>query len=476
MLNSDTDKIPPTIFRALALLLSGAFLMILNETVMSVAISTLMEEFSVTAASAQWLTTAFMLTMAVVIPMTGVILQRFSIRQVFFTAVALFTLGTTLCAVAMIFPMLVTGRVIQASGTALMLPLLMTTVMTFIPPHKRGRVMGMITVVIAVAPAIGPTFSGFVIQTLNWRWSFIIMLPLGLLILVIGSRLIQNIGERRPARFDVLSVILSATTFGGLIYGLSSIGEAVESRAPVSPYIPLGIGFLALLLFVARQIKLQETDTVLLDLRCFKRPAFTLGVIILLFSMSALFGTIILIPIYLQIIRGMETLQIGLILLPGGLTMGLVSPFIGRIYDRLGPRVLVVPGTAVVTSALLIMHTFSTSTPPALIIGSHMLLSLGLACVMTPLMTSVLGSLPRNLYTHGSAILNTLQQLAGAAGTALFITIMTLGVKKSGAADPITGTLHGIENAFLWGAALTSVAVICSFFIRKPNVSLVSHH
>lgn len=376
----------------------------------------------------------------------------------------------------MIFPMLVTGRVIQASGTALMLPLLMTTVMTFIPPHKRGRVMGMITVVIAVAPAIGPTFSGFVIQTLNWRWSFIIMLPLGLLILVIGSRLIQNIGERRPARFDVLSVILSATTFGGLIYGLSSIGEAVESRAPVSPYIPLGIGFLALLLFVARQIKLQETDTVLLDLRCFKRPAFTLGVIILLFSMSALFGTIILIPMYLQIIRGMETLQIGLILLPGGLTMGLVSPFVGRIYDRLGPRVLVVPGTAVVTSALLIMHTFSTSTPPALIIGSHMLLSLGLACVMTPLMTSVLGSLPRHLYTHGSAILNTLQQLAGAAGTALFITIMTLGVKKSGAADPITGTLHGIENAFLWGAALTSVAVICSFFIRKPNVSLVSHH
>jgi DHA2 family lincomycin resistance protein-like MFS transporter len=237
----------------LGVLLVATFVMILNETVMGVALPRLMEQFEITAATVQWLTTGFMLTMAVVIPMTGLILQRFTTRTVFIAAIGLFTAGTALAAASTVFPMLVAARVIQASGTAVMLPLLMTTVMTFVPAERRGRTMGFITIVIAVAPAIGPTFSGFILNNFTWRWMFLAVLPIAVLALVLGGVLIKNLGETRPVKLDLLSALLSAVAFGGLIYGLSSFGEsAAGNHTPVPPYVAVGVGAASLALFVFR--------------------------------------------------------------------------------------------------------------------------------------------------------------------------------------------------------------------------------
>lgn len=465
------EAIPGQVKLVIGILLVASFVMILNETVMSVAIPRLMEEFTVTAATAQWLTTGFMLTMAVVIPTTGLILTRFSTRSVFLAAMGTFTVGTALAAVAPVFPVLVAARVIQASGTAVMLPLLITTVLTFVPVSRRGRTMGLISIVIAVAPAVGPTFSGFILANLGWRWMFLTVLPIAAIALVVGGSLVKNITTPRAVPVDVLSIVLSATAFGGLIYGLSSIGEATEGGAAISPAVPLVIGVLSLALFTWRQLGLQRQDAALLDLRPFRSRTFTVSLLMMLISMGALFGTLILLPIFLQNVMGLSTLETGLVLLPGGLTMGLIAPIVGRLFDRVGPRPLVIPGSVVVATALSLMTLLSAGSATWHVVAIHVLLSVGLGFLMTPLMTSALGSVQPALYSHGSAILNTLQQLAGGAGTALFITVMSTrtaaGVTEGlGAVEAQAG---GIHDAFLCGAALAVVAVAFSFLVRKPT-------
>ena len=229
-------------------------MVILNETIMGVALPNLMVDLQITAASAQWLTTAYLLTMAIVIPLTGYLLERFPLRRVYMAAMTLFTIGTLIAALAPGFGVLLTGRIVQASGTAVMLPLLFTTVLTLVPPAHRGRMMGVISIVIAVAPAIGPTVSGLILATLDWRWIFWLVLPLALLALVLGAIWVRNVTETDDVRFDVLSVILSAFAFGGLIFGLSSIGEAAAGHAIVPVWIPLVGGTVALIAFILRQL------------------------------------------------------------------------------------------------------------------------------------------------------------------------------------------------------------------------------
>ncbi|MGC0142107.1 MULTISPECIES: MDR family MFS transporter [unclassified Pseudactinotalea] len=468
---SAEETISPQVKLVIGVLLVAAFVMILNETIMSVAIPRLMVQFAVTAATAQWLTTAFMLTMAVVIPTTGLILTRFSTRSVFIGAMSMFTAGTLMAAVAPVFPVLVAARVVQATGTAVMLPLLLTTVLTFVPVSRRGRTMGLISIVISVAPAIGPTFSGFILVNLTWRWMFLTVLPIALVALALGAALVKNITTPKSTPFDVLSIVLSAITFGSLIYGLSSIGESTEGNAAIPPALPLVIGTLTLVAFVWRQLVLQRTDSALLDLRPFTSRTFSVGLGMMLISMGALFGTLILLPIYLQNVMGLTTLETGLMLFPGGLTMGLIAPFVGRLFDRIGPRPLVIPGSVMLAGALGVMTLLSADSATWHVVGAHMLLSLGLGFLMTPLMTSALGSLQQHLYSHGSAIMNTLQQLAAAAGTALFITIMSVRTASEldAGLGPVAAQAAGVHQAFLWGAGVALVAVATSFLVRKPE-------
>lgn len=451
--------------------MAAAFVVILNETIMGVALPRLMADLDITAATAQWLTTGFLLTMAVVIPLTGYLLARFPLRGVFLTAMTLFAAGTLIAALAPGFGVLLAGRVVQASGTAIMMPLLMTTVLNVVPATHRGRMMGVISIVIAVAPAVGPTVSGLILSVLDWRWMFWLVLPIALLALALGALWVRNVTETREARFDVLSVVLSALGFGGLIFGLSSIGEAASGHAPVPVWIPLVVGAASLVAFVARQLVLQRTDAALLDLRVFRSRAFRLAVVLVVVVMAALFGSLILLPIYLQQVLGLDTLAVGLMLLPGGILMGLIAPVVGGLFDRFGPTPLVIPGMIVAAAALWGMTTFDSATTVGWVITVHVTLNLGLGCVFTPLLTSALGSLPHALYSHGSATVGTLQQVAGAAGTALFVTLMSVGAASAlqNGVDTVEATAAGVHTAFVVGAIVASAAVILACFVRKPS-------
>lgn len=461
---------------AVGLLLLSTFVVILNETIMGVAIPRLMTDLSIPASTAQWVSTAFMLTMAVVIPITGFVIQRTTTRRTFLTAMTLFSAGTLVSALAPGFPVLLAGRVIQASGTAIMLPLLMTTAMTVTPPARRGRTMGTISIVISVAPALGPTISGLILSALSWRWLFGIVLPIALATLVLGAVRMPNLTTPRQARVDVSSVLLSALAFGGIVYGLSQIGGAATGESPVATWTPLVVGAIALSLFVARQLWLQRTDDALLDLRTFTSPTFSVSTVIMAVSMISLFGTIILLPIYAQTVLRLTTLQTGLLLLPGGLLMGLLAPPVGRAYDRFGPRVLLVPGTVAVSVSAWGFTTLTATSSPWLLLASHVTLSIGLAFIFTPLFSASLGSLPPHLYAHGSAVVATVQQVAGAAGTALFVTVMTAqaATLTGGGSSAIRAMAGGVHSAFLIGAVISLLAIPAALALRVRSVDAAS--
>ncbi|WP_314507433.1 MFS transporter [uncultured Microbacterium sp.] len=330
--------------------------------------------------------------------------------------------------------------------------------------------MGVVSIVIAVAPAIGPTVSGVILSVADWRWIFWLVLPISILALVLGAIFLRNVTKTHFVKFDVLSTVLSAFAFGGLIFGLSSVGEAALGHAPVPVWIPIVVGTVALIAFVLRQLQLQRTDAALLDLRTFRSRPFSIAVALIAIVMASLFGSLILLPIYLQQVLGLNTLAVGLVLLPGGILMGAMAPLVGSAFDRYGPTTLVIPGVMIVAGALWGMTTFGAATPVAWIIAVHATLSIGLGLVLTPLLTSALGSLPQPLYPHGSAILRTVQQVAGAAGTALFVTVMTVtaAAQSELGAAPSTSTAAGVHNALLIGALVATLGALLACFVRKP--------
>ena len=454
----------------IGLLLVSTFVVILNETIMGVALPHLMADLKISANRAQWLTTAFMLTMAVIIPVTGYLLQRLNTRPVFILAMSLFSGGTLISALAPGFTMLVIGRIVQASGTAIMMPLLMTTIMHLVPSQSRGKTMGNISIVISVAPAIGPTISGLILSALDWRWLFLLVLPIALAALALGAWKISNITEPKKAPIDLLSIPLSAVGFGSFVYGLSGLGEAAVHTPIVSPWIPLTVGVAVIAIFILRQLQLQKQDRALLDMRTLTIKAFTIPATMMAILMMSMFGVFILLPIYLQNVLGLTTLETGLLLLPGGLIMGLCAPTVGSLFDKYGPVPLVVPG-AILFSLLMWSLTFiQPGTSFWWMLIAHVILSIGLALMFTPLFTASLGALPSTLY-HGSAMIGTTQQVAGAAGTALFVAVMTMTGSNATMSDGVTvaaATTAGIQTAFFCGAIISIAAVIMAFFVKKP--------
>ena len=462
------DRLDPRARTVITVLLVSAFVVILNETIMSVALPVLMTDLGVSASVGQWLTAGFLLTMSVVIPITGFLIRRFPTRLLFGAAMGLFSTGTLLAALAPGFPVLLAARVVQAGGTAIMMPLLMTTVMTLVPPARRGVMMGNISIVISVAPAIGPAVSGLVLSVLGWRFLFWLVLPIALTALVVGLRRVTDVGETAVMRIDVVSVVLSALGFGGVVYGLSSVGQA--AGVATSTWVAFGVGVLGIVAFVLRQLALQRTDRALLDLRTLRFPIFTISSLVMMVMFALLLGAAVLLPIFTQSVQGMTPLATGLLLLPGGLLMGLLGPVVGRLYDRFGARVPLIPGT-IATSLALWSTTFLGPHSPAWhVLGFHLLLSLGLAFAFTPLFTAGLGALPPHLYSYGSAIFGATQQLAGAAGVALLVSVYSVQAAALTGVPEVERIAGGMHVAFLVAACLSVVAVVGSLFVRTPSV------
>ncbi|QXJ25624.1 multidrug efflux MFS transporter [Actinomadura graeca] len=456
------SRTTPAVVRLLVL---ATFVVILNETIMINAIPRLMSDLDVTEQAAQWLSTAFMLTMAAVIPVTGWFLQRVSTRGAYATSMVVFLTGTALAAAAPVFEVLLLARIVQAAGTAVMMPLLMTTLMTVVPEEDRGRVMGNVTMAISVAPAMGPAVSGLILQLGSWRLLFAAVLPIAALITWRGLARLENVGEPHAGTIDWFSVVAAAAGFGSLVYGLSRFG----GDGTAAPTAIVFTGLAAIGVFVLRQLRLQRRGTPLLDLRILRHTTYALSLLLMSLGFIAMLGSMMLLPIYLQNLRGLSPLQTGLLVMPGGLAMGLLGPTVGRLFDRFGGRRLVIPGSVGIALALLGFTQVSATMPYWQILGLHALLMVALATTFTPVFTLGLGALPAPLYSHGSSMLGTLQQVAAALGTALVVTVMT-GRAEARIADGVTETLaqlDGMRLAFAVATLLSAVMVGIAFLLPK---------
>lgn len=472
--SSAPEKISPANRIVLALLLASAFVVMLNETIVGVALPTIMKDLGVDPVTGQFLVTAYMLTMAVVIPLTGFLMKRFTTRQVFLGAISLFVAGTAVGAIATLLPesiqfgVLLLARILQAAGTGVMTPLLMTTIMTVVPASRRGVMMGLIGVVISVAPVLGPLVGGVIVTFLPWSALFLTILPLGIVSLVLGMRRMVNITPTAKVPVDVISVILSIFAFGGIIYGLASFGDRVSDAGGIPPWVPLGIGLIALTVFVLRQLRLQRTDSALIDLRIFTSSTFTWALVTMVVMNAILFGSLTLLPFYIQEGLGADPLQSGLIVMPGGLLMGLAGPLVGGLYDKIGPRPLIVPGAFITTFALTLMAIlFTPNASTGTVAVLYLILCSGLALLFSPLFTVAMAGVRPKYYTYASAGIGTAQQIAGALGTSVFMVIYAMGRGTTATPESVAEGTHGA----LVVAAVASVAIVVFvFFVKKPAV------
>ncbi|WP_435771229.1 MDR family MFS transporter [Nocardioides sp. SYSU DS0651] len=459
------------------LLVAATFVVILNETIMINAIPRLMDDFEISKRTAQWLTTVFMLTMAAVIPVTGWFLQRVSTRTAYATAMGTFCAGTLLAAVAPVFEVLLVARVIQAGGTAVMMPLLMTTLMTVVAVEDRGRVMGQVTLAMSCAPALGPAVSGVLLQAGSWRLIFVVVLPIAALVAVAGMRQLENVGEPLVSSVSWLSVALAAAGFSTFVYGLTKVGTG----SWVEPTLWIGGGVVLIAAFAGYQLRLQRSDAPLLDLRTLNHRTFAISLVLMSAGFMAFLGSMILLPLYLQDLRGLTALQTGLLVMPGGLAMGLLGPQVGKLYDRFGSRPLVIPGSVGMVAMMYLLSRIGTDTPYALILGLHVVLMATLAMVFTPVFTLGLGDLPQQLYSHGSSLLGTLQQVAGAIGTALLVVVLDSRQDHLAEAGrtPVDAFMGGLQWAFAVGAIIGIVVVAMALLlpskVEAPEGHAVGH-
>lgn len=457
-------------------LIIGAFFAILNETLLNIALVTLMDEFSISLTAVQWMATGFMLVMAIVIPISALLLQWFTTRQLFLGTMAVFTLGTIICASAPSFSILLIGRLIQAVGTGLLMPIIFNVFLLIYPPERRGKVMGMIGLVIMFAPAIGPTLSGVIVEYLGWRYLFILVIPFALFSIAFASKYLVNVSEVTKPKIDFISLLFSTIGFGSIVYGFSSVGESKDGFASPTVWLFISMGVIGIALFVWRQLKLDEP---IMNMRVFRYPMFSHAVVMFLIIIMAMFASEIILPIYMQGPLALTAATAGLVLLPGSILNGIMSPFMGALFDKFGPRVLMIPATLVLSGTMFMMSQLTVDTPVWQVVVYYILIMLSISAIMMPAETNGLNQLPKNLYPHGTAVMSTLQPVAGAIGVSVFISIMNarqLHVlqKSSTPNDPAAINLalvSGVELVYFIAFAMSIVAVVLSFIVYRAKPS-----
>jgi EmrB/QacA subfamily drug resistance transporter len=469
----------------MTIMILGAFFTIFNQTTMTVALPTIMDVFSIDASIGQWLTTGYMLVNGVLIPVTGFLMQRYTTRQLFLSAMLIFLVGTVVSALAPNFPVLLTGRLIQAASTGIIMPLLMNVVLKLYPPEKRGTAMGTVGFAIIFAPAIGPTLTGYVLDVFPWQTLFYGMIPFILIIILCGFIFLRNVSETIESKMDMISLILSTIGFGALLYGFSEAGS--EGWGSFEVIATLSVGVVAVVLFSWRQL---VTERPFLDLRAFRYNMFTLTTLINCVITMVMYADMILLPLYLQNARGFTALEAGFLMLPGALLMGLLSPAVGRLFDRFGAKWLSVIGITIILVTTYTFTDLSDSTSYMHLILMYAGRRIGMALFLMPLQTAGLNQLPSSLHSHGTAISNTARQVAGAIGTSLLVTIMTSrtkdhlqdimmeGTDASKAHMIMEASIGGINDTYFAIMIIGAVSLVLSFFIKKieqaPEETLMS--
>ncbi|WP_412989680.1 MDR family MFS transporter [Pediococcus siamensis] len=456
-------------------LLIGTFSTFLTSTMLTTAFPTLMKSFSISANTVQWLTTGFMLMMGIVIPITGFFLQRFDSRKLYLSAIVIFFVGTIVCYFSQSFWSIFTGRLIQAAGVGITSPVYQTIMTSIFPPSKRGAAMGSAGIVVGLAPAIGPTFSGWILIHYSWRMLFLAIMPISLFVLIMGYFTLRKVLPTKKAPVDWTSVLLSMVGFGSMLFAFSSVGNYSWTDPVV--YGTLALGIVVVAAFIWRSLKIKNP---LLQFKVFEHSDFTLSAILVAVSFMSMNGFTLVLPLYLQTVRGESPLASGLTLLPGAIMMGVMNPITGRIFDRLGARNMAIAGMFILTLTTASFIPITAQTPVFYLACLYTVRMFGISMVMMPVTTTGMNALPLRLIGDGTVVNNTARQVFASMGTAVLVSVMssvTLNhtpVNAVAKATPylfkklaLNANVLGFRYAFLIATIFAAIGFLLTFLLKK---------
>ncbi|WP_225418689.1 MDR family MFS transporter [Limosilactobacillus mucosae] len=401
-------------------MLIGSFCTVLNQTILATAFPTLMKAFDISTATVQWLTTGFMMVNGIMIPVSAYLSNKFNSKWLYISAMTIFELGTITAFAAPNFGTLLCGRLIQATGVGITMPLMQNIMLTIFPPEKRGAAMGINGLVIASAPALGPSLSGWVVDNYSWRVLFGMIIPIVAIVIFASFFLMQNVIKTTDPTLDWLSLLISTVGFGSVLYGFSSVGDKGWTDAIVWGTILIGVILIAILVW--RQNRLEHP---FLNFKVFKTPEFALATLLSSVVMIAMVGVELVLPLYLQIVHGMSAFHSGLTLLFGAIMMGIMSPITGNLFDRYGARRLAMTGMFILTIGTLPFAFLTRETPILDVVFLYAVRMFGISMVMMPVTTSGMNALPFSMISHGTAVNNTIRQVASSMGSAILISVLT---------------------------------------------------
>jgi EmrB/QacA subfamily drug resistance transporter len=457
--NDITDKSRNMIFIVLIISsIIGAML----QTSLTTALPIIMQDFNISAATGQWLTSAYALAMGIMIPVTPFLLKRFLTKPLFLAGMGMYFIGLLFSSIAPSFSILLLGRVVQALGNGILLSMTQVVILTIFSPDKRGTAMGIYGLAIGAAPVLAPTITGMVIDIIDWHIIFWFALVLVAIDILLACVFMKNVLKNEKPSFDFLSLFYSALGYCGLIIGIGNLGTYPFLSFLVS--LPLLVGIAMLILFSLRQLHVAEP---LLELRTLKNREFRLSVIMSMLLYGVMMGGSTLFPIYIQIVHGLSATMSGLIMMPGSLAMAIISPFAGKIYDKFGMRLLAVLGSIFMVSSCIAISFVGPSSSIIYITVMYIARLISISCIMMPIITWGMSTMDERYTAHGTALLSSLRTIAGAVGSAVFVAIMSFATKISSNSESITANAFGINAAFFGISVLSVIQLVVAFIFVK---------
>ena len=451
---------------AMTSMMIGAFVGMLSETSLNIALPQLMKTFQINSGSVQWLVTGYMLVIGIILPFSSLLTKWFTTRQIVITGLLDFIIGAVIAALAPSFTILLIGRMIQGLGTGLILPLMFTVAMLIFPPHKMGTAMGVCALVIMLAPAIGPTITGIILGKLAWNWIFWFFIPFLLIALICAIAGLPNVGQITKPKVDLLSLLESIIGFSCLVMGVSFASDLGWGSPAV--LMMLVIGIIVLVLYAYRQLHLEQP---IINLHVFKKVAFAQGAIGVMLDFAIILSAMYLLPQYLQ--RGLllPVALTGIIMLPGGIINAIVSAFAGRLFDSLGAKKPAVAGFAIAVMGIIMLIFSSSKSTIAYVIAAHIILMIGCPLAMSPVQTHALNALQGPESADGSTILNTMQQIIGAVATALATSFLSLGQNAYHGMDKAAQFTNGVHFGLYFTLALALAGLILALTLKTEDAT-----
>ncbi len=450
-----------------AILIMGGFITMLNETSLAIAFPQIMTEFGISAGLVQWLTTIYVLISGIVFLMTAYLLKKYTVRKLYLISMLLLVIGSVISIFSVNFPLLMSARIIQAIGTGIIVPLVFNSVLYLTLPQKRGFMMGIVSLVIFAAPIFSPVLMGFIMEITDWHYYFILMLIFFVVATIFGYFKLTNFTETGKAKLDILSVIFAAIGCSGIVYAFSSISESSLTVVIAS----LLIGIIALALFIHRQ---KHIDHPLLRVQVLKDHLFIIGVLANMLNVMAVFAIVVVVPMYLETALHTSSLTASLIMFPGTLINCVIPLLSGHIYDEHGPRIVICTGLGIMAVGIFCLTTLSLTTSFLIVGVIGCIIYFGSGLALAPNQTNTLGNLKKEYYSSGSAIMTSTQQIGGAIGSSLFISLMTIGqnnylneIINPTEIQKITGLVHGVDFSFTVAAILITAIFVLSFLLKQ---------